>query len=67
MAFDLLHDGFTALTEKPLSERLELLRNAVVQREPGGPCQRRETRTGLVEPACGVREGRVLQREPGGR
>ncbi|PRW39278.1 dynamin-related GTPase isoform A [Chlorella sorokiniana] len=34
VAFDLLHNGRTALTEKPLSERLELLRRAVVPGEP---------------------------------
>lgn len=35
VAFDLLHNGRTALTERPLSERLELLRRAVVPGEAG--------------------------------
>jgi len=36
VAFDLLHNGHTALTEHPLSDRLERLRGAVVPGEPGG-------------------------------
>lgn len=77
VAFDLLHNGRTALTERPLSERLELLRRAVVPGEAGatssgGMCvwralSERQTLLQMAAAGCGsqdIKAGQGLGTQP---